>query len=557
MSDALTILRKTKLFVYIFLIVVVAPAYVYFNLPVISPWFMGLPLEIFFISLMITALEIQVLKGQKSGLFFTALGTAVIALLYIVIMSLAGLPMFRADKYHKLLGEVKEGKSFAQDLAPVAPDKIRIVDKDVAHRLGDKVLGEEPALGSQVYIGEFQIQKVRDQLYWVAPLEHSGFFKWMSNKKGTHGYIMVSSTNERDVKLVREVKGKPVQIKYQMGGWFGDYLPRHLYLKGFITEGMDDYTFEIDDEGHPYWVVTLFKHEVGFSGNNAVGIAVVDATSGEVKKYTAKTAPEWVDRIQPKNFIENQINSWGEYVHGYWNFSNRDKLQATEGISLVYGNDNRSYWYTGITSVGSDESTIGFMLVDTRTKEATLYRQPGATENAAMQSAMGKVQEKGYQSSFPIMYNINGIATYVMSLKDQAGLIKMVAMVSVQDYSIVGVGDNLKDALRSYKDAYNNSGNKNPIVHDAKLAQKAAGKVLRISEDVSGGNSYYYMIIDNQADKIFIGNSNISRKLPLTSVGDSISINFEERQGEEVEMLEFENYNIKTAVKPKEEKKDN
>ena len=170
---------------------------------------------------------------------------------------------------------------------------------------------------------------------------------------------------------------------------------------------------------------------------------------------------------------------------------------------------------------------------------------------------MGKVQEKGYQSSFPIMYNINGIATYVMSLKDQAGLIKMVAMVSVQDYSIVGVGDNLKDALRSYKDAYNNSGNKNPIVHDAKLAQKAAGKVLRISEDVSGGNSYYYMIIDNQADKIFIGNSNISRKLPLTSVGDSISINFEERQGEEVEMLEFENYNIKTAVKPKEEKKDN
>jgi hypothetical protein len=495
-----------------------------------------------------------VIKGQKKGAFITALLIMIISLIYIGVMSVAGMPMFRADKYHQLLGEVKEGKSFSEDVTPVAADKIRIVDKDVARRLGDKVLGEEPALGSQVYIGDFHIQKVKEDLFWVAPLEHSGFFKWLNNPNGTHGYIMVSATNERDVKLVREINGKPVKIKYQMEGWFSDYLPRHIYMKGYYNLGLTDYTFEIDDEGNPYWVVTLYKHEIGFSGNNAYAIVVVNASTGAVKKYTAKDAPTWIDRMQPKEIIESQINNWGEYVHGYWNFSNKDKLQASEGMSLVYGNDNRSYWYTGITSVGGDESTIGFMLVDTRTKEAKLYRQPGATEYAAMQSAQGKVQEKGYTSSFPIMYNINGIATYVMSLKDQAGLIKMIAMVSVQDYSIVGVGDNLRDALRAYKDAYSNSGNA-PVVHSKKAANQLRAKVKRISVDVSGGNSNYFILLENLEDKIYIGSSSISKKLPLTNAGDSVLLEFEPSSSSEIEIYGFDNLLLKAKDKIEKEGK--
>ena len=554
MNIQISTIRNLKLVIYLVLVFVIAPLYVYVNLPVISPWFIGLPLEVFFLSMVVVGLEVQVIKGQKKGAFITALLIMIISLIYIGVMSVAGMPMFRADKYHQLLGEVKEGKSFSEDVTPVAADKIRIVDKDVARRLGDKVLGEEPALGSQVYIGDFHIQKVKEDLFWVAPLEHSGFFKWLNNPNGTHGYIMVSATNERDVKLVREINGKPVKIKYQMEGWFSDYLPRHIYMNGFYNLGLTDYTFEIDDEGNPYWVVTLYKHEIGFSGNNAYAIVVVNASTGAVKKYTAKDAPTWIDRMQPKEIIESQINNWGEYVHGYWNFSNKDKLQASEGMSLVYGNDNRSYWYTGITSVGGDESTIGFMLVDTRTKEAKLYRQPGATENAAMQSAQGKVQEKGYTSSFPIMYNINGIATYVMSLKDQAGLIKMIAMVSVQDYSIVGVGDNLRDALRAYKEAYSNSGNA-PVVHSKKAANQLRAKVKRISVDVSGGNSNYFILLENLEDKIYIGSSSISKKLPLTNAGDSVLLEFEPSSSSEIEIYGFDNLLLKATDKIEKEGK--
>jgi hypothetical protein len=175
MSDALSLIKKAKIVIYALLILVVAPLYIYLSLPVISPWFIGLPLEIFFISIAIAAIELQVSRKKASALLGVAGLFAILSILYIGIMILSGLPMFRAAKYHKLLGEVKDGKSFSADVSPVSPDKIRIVDKDVAHRLGDKVIGEEPALGSQVHIGEFQIQKVKDQLFWIAPLEHSGF----------------------------------------------------------------------------------------------------------------------------------------------------------------------------------------------------------------------------------------------------------------------------------------------------------------------------------------------------------------------------------------------
>jgi len=146
-------------------------------------------------------------------------------------------------------------------MAPISMEKVRVVDQSLANILGDKVLGAQPALGSQVRLGEFNIQKVRNDLYWVAPLLHSGFFKWNQNKEGTNGYVMVNASNERDVKLVQEIGGKKVLIKYQPEGFFNDYLERHLYLSGFYNVGLTDYSFEIDDDGVPYWVVTKYQKD--------------------------------------------------------------------------------------------------------------------------------------------------------------------------------------------------------------------------------------------------------------------------------------------------------
>ena len=167
------------------------------------------------------------------------------------------------------------------------------------------------------------------------------------------------------------------------------------------------------------------------------------------------------------------------------------------------------------------------MLVDTRTKEAKLYKQPGSTEIASMTSSEGKVQEKGYEVTFPVMYNILGEPTYVSSLKDKAGLVKMVSFVNVEDYSILGLGETKEEALRNYREALSSKGNDIKIDDYDDSNIETQDEVLRISYDVKNGDTFYYMTLKNQGTKIFITNSNLSNEIPLTVVGDIVKISFQ------------------------------
>lgn len=459
---------------------------------------------------------------------------------YVTVLPLITSATFlHTSKYQKMIGEVKKGNEISKHIAPISMDKIRVVDQELAYLLGEKIIGSQPALGSQIQLGRFAIQKVNNELFWVAPLLHSGFFKWFNNQEGTPGYVMVSATNERDVRLVETINNKPLKIKYQPAAYFQSDIQRHVYFNGYASTGLEDFVFEIDESGNPYWVISTYQKEIGFSGKNATGVLVVDAQTGAIQQYAIADTPAWVDRIQPAIIVEEQLNDWGELINGYWNFSNRDKLQITEGLTLVYGKNDRSYWYTGLTSVGSDESAVGFVLVDTRTKETTFYKQSGATEYAAQQSAEGKVQEKGYRASLPIPYNINGIPTYVMTLKDDGGLVKMYAMVAINDYTIVGVGNSMRETLTAFKSAYNSSGNKiNPGTAAAKKSIKSV--ITRIQSDVKNGNSFYYFTIKDYP-RIFVGSTQVSGELPITVVGDSIEISFDIDEEKIIDVTRFDN----------------
>lgn len=519
-------------------------------LPVINYGFVGLPLLLLLLLLIAIVLfskievtsttrKLNMFSKTNKILFFLSFGL----LVYLVVVPLAtSLPMFRSSAYQKLIGKVENGEDLKNHIAPISLDKIRVVDEELAMLLGEKIIGSQPSLGSQAEIGEFTIQKVNDELYWVAPLLHTGFFKWYNNSEGTPGYVMVSATNERDVKLIQDINGKRLSIKYQPAAYFGSRIDRHVYFNGYATVGLEDFNFEIDDKGNPYWIVTKYKKRIGFAGNDATGVLTVDAQTGEIKEYDINNTPLWVDRIQPISFIEEQLNDWGEYVHGFWNFSNENKLQTTEGLTLVYGENHKSYWYTGLSSVGKEESTVGFVLVDTRTKETTYYKQSGATEYAAQSSAEGKVQEKGYHASLPIPYVINNIPTYVMTLKDDGGLVKMFAMVSINDYTIVGVGNTMRETLMAYKNVYNMADNGiNPESVTSKKSLKTI--VTRIENDVKNGNSFYYFTVKDYPN-IFVGSSQLSNELPVTAIGDSISISFDVDLEEVIDVSSFDNKNI-------------
>jgi hypothetical protein len=482
-----------------------------------------------------------VMNNKPSKIFFYI----IFGLLFymIAVPLITSSVLLRTSDYQTLIGKVKTGDKISNHIAPISIDEIRVVDESLAYLLGEKILGSQPALGSQVELGEFCIQKVKNDLYWVAPLLHSGFFKWLNNQEGTAGYVMVSATNERDVKLVQNIDGKDIKIKYQKNAFFQDDTKRHLYFNGHNDIGLTDFSFEIDDAGKPFWVVTKYTKKIGFAGNDATGVLVVDCQTGAIKEYEIANTPLWVDRIQPIAFIENQLNDWGEYVNGYWNFSNANKLKITEGLTLVYGQNHKSYWYTGLTSVGKDESAVGFVLVDTRTKEATFYKQGGATEFAAQSSAQGKVQEKGYNASLPIPYNINNIPTYVMTLKDNGGLVKMYAMVAISDYTIVGVGNTMRETLTSFKNVYNTNGSK-INVNSASAKKSLKSVVTRIQNDVKNGNSFYYFKVKDYPN-IFVGSSQISNQLPVTIVGDSINISFDIDLEQVIDVSTFDNINLK------------
>ncbi len=535
----------------ILLVIIITVAYFYLSLPVISYGFTGITF-LFIILAAILFFSFSKFTISSDGKSYKPLKVfwkipallIGIAIFYsLVLPFFTSSPMFRTQDYRNLIGKVADGDKLTNHIAPISMHEIRVVDENLAYLLGEKILGSQPALGSQAHLGEFFIQKVNGKLYWIAPLVHSGFFKWLNNTEGTTGYVMVSATNERDVKLVQEVNEKPIRLKYQHEAYFNSDMRRYLYFNGYSTTGLADFTFEIDEKGTPFWVATKYKKEIGFSGNNATGVVVLDAQTGDIKEYDIKNTPAWVDRIQPISFIKDQLNDWGEYVNGYWNFSNENKLQITEDLTLVYGKDNKSYWYTGITSVGKDESAVGFVLVDTRTKETTFYKQSGATEFAAQSSAQGKVQEKGFVASLPIPYNINNIPTYVMTLKDNGGLVKMYAMVSIADYTIVGTGNTMREALTAYKTAFNSSGNK--INVDSKSAKKVVESVVeRIQTDVKNGNSFYYFTVKNSPN-IFVGSSQISNQLPITNVGDMIKISFDEENEEIIDVSSFENLSLR------------
>jgi hypothetical protein len=484
---------------------------------------------------------------QQSIAKFKRIALFGIAMMAVGLLNSSILPfltsntLFFNQSYRSLIGNVPES-SFTADVEPINLSQIRIIDLETALKLADKKIGEVPALGSATRLGEMTLQKVQDKLFYVAPLEHRGFFQWLTNRsRGSKGFIMVSATNPQDVRLIQDVNGREMYLKYQTNGFLFDYLPRYLYFRGYVNIGVTDFSFEVDDDLNPYWVVTLYKNKIGYRGSDAVGAVLVNAQSGEITRYGINDVPAWVDRIQPEAFVFRQIRDWGEYINGFWNamFAKTGTLRPTgDHLNLIYGNDNNIYWYTGITSSGRDESTVGFILVNSRNKDAKWYKVAGATEDAAKKSAEGQVQEKAYRAGYPVLYNINGVATYIAPLKDKEGLLKLVSFISVENYNIVGVGPDIESALRAYQQ--NLVGKGNSFVPSNEIKQvNLQGKVTRFSHVVKSGESYFYFTIENDP-RIFIGTVNTSPKVPLIRLGDTVIIAVNDSKESPLNILKFE-----------------
>ena len=479
----------------------------------------------------------------------------VIVVLANVIGLVAGTPLFQANNAYQQLGEVEES-SFTDSIVPIDNTQIPTVDADLALKQAEKKLGEEPGLGSIVDVGEFTLQQVDGKLTFVAPLEHSGMWKYFDNKT-TLGYITVSATDPDDVQLVQELDGKEIKLRYLETACFGDKLLRHIRNSGYRTTGLTDMPFELDESGRPYWTVTTYENTAFWGLPEANGVLVCDAQTGECKLYSIDEAPDWIDKIQPEDFIDDQIDNYGDYVKGFWNsvFGKNGVINKTPGLLTVY-NNGECYYYTGMTSVGNDDATTGFLMVNTRTKEAKFFQMAGATEESAQASAEGKIQEKGYNATLPVPINVQGIPTYFMTLKDKSGLIKAYAMVNIENYSIVATGESIDQVQQAYIDAMLANGNDAVIGSDEAYSYSVEGTVTRISANISGGNTIYYMIINEDTTKLYVAASKLSAELPITREGDNVKISYIDDSNGTVNVSKFDNLDFTQEKSEEQQQKD-
>lgn len=478
--------------------------------------------------------------------------------LVIVAVMLVGMlvssVVFRAKDYAQIM-EVQEG-NFTEDIEQTDFSNVPVIDMAAVSVLGDRQMG---ALNEEGLVSQFDVYKAgynqinyQGRPVYVTTMQYADIIRWLTNQsEGLPGYVLVDGISQQ-AKVVMMPEGE--RIKYSQAEHFNRLLERHLRFQ-YPTYMFDTPSFEIDESGHPYWISARLDKTIGlFGGTDVIGIVITDAVTGESKEYTIEEVRNgqssdgeslaWIDRVYSPTLLNEQYNYYGRYQNGFFNtlFSKRDMRVTTENNGFLAINDD-VYMYTGVTSITSDESIIGFILINERTKEATFYPQVGAKESSAQLSAQGAVQQYSYYATFPLLLNVGGQPTYFMSLKDQSSIVQMYALVNVEQYSTVtATGDTIEEVTQNYLNLCRQNGIEiqdteisDEIGPDSGTAGEGGGEVQQpTTKQVTGvieqiktvvreGNTYYYIKLADS--EIYYSISVADHEQAVTfDVGDSVTL---------------------------------
>lgn len=542
-----------RVIISLLLTLVVAGAAYYFMLPALN--FKAIELYIYIGVILVAYIGIF---GVVSKAYFrpeymeyaknkVKIPIALILVLAVVvgIGYLTGATIFRAKDYAEII-DVKEG-NFAEEIAEIDFQSVPRLDKDSSNMIATRALGELSDYVSQFVVNEYYSTQInyKGTPVRVQSLDYGDVFKWLKNtKEGIPAYIIVDMTTQK-AETVRLEEG----MKYSPAEHFNEYLIRHVRFK-YPSLILGDPSFEIDETGRPYWIVPVLDKTIGlFGGTDVIGAVIVDSINGDTTlvstsldgttklstdKFVTDKEFQWLDQVYSATIVNEQYNYYGKYNNGFWNsIIGQENVKITsQGYNYLALNDD-VYMYTGVTSISSDQSIIGFVLINQRTKEANYYQVSGALENTAQTSAQGKVQQYGYRATFPILLNVSGEPTYFMALKDASELVKMYAMVNVKQSTVVGVGSSLAECTENYAAELQKNGvnvdvdvdsmgnedtNDTPKVETVDVK----GKAEEIRSVITGGETYFYIkLVDNATYyKVAVKDA---EKIVILNVGDEIT----------------------------------
>ncbi len=504
----------------------------YFNLPALNfhdeefYGFLGLLAVVYMISIFLLSgglhsdVELSGKEKLKQWLRFIRnrclpVGIAFVTVVLVVAVGqLLSMPIFRAAAYRDLL-TVQTG-DFATDVTQISFDKIPTLDRLSAEYLGDRQMGTLSDMVSQFEYSNDSTQiNYQGRPVRVAPIDYADLIKWLTNRgEGLPAYVIVDMVSQ-EASVVRLPEG----MKYSFSEPLNRNIIRHLRFQ-YPTMMFSEPQFEIDESGHPWWIAPRVVKTIGlFGGTDIKGAVLVDAVSGE-SEYMEEV-PTWVDTLYVPELIMQQYDYHGTYINGFINsiLGQRGVTVTTSGYNYIAMNDD-VYVYTGVTSANADQSNLGFLLCNMRTKETHFYEAPGATEEAAKLSAMGVVQDLGYVATFPLLLNVAGEPTYFIPLKDQTQLVKMYAMVNVAQYQIVATGTTVSACENSYIQMLTDKGVTQP---DELPQTRVTGTVAEIRTAVLDGSSVYFLRLDG-GDIFYAISASQNRDVVTVNVGDQVTI---------------------------------
>ena len=527
----------TRLFLVLWFLLMAASYWVF--LPALNPldtgfWFFVVEgLILAFVGIFIVALadsvgqqtkkpnvgrrDVSQTKGPYDQVLIRLGGTILLIVALLFGLGFFNSRIFRAKSYANVI-TVKEA-DFNKDFPETNISTLALLDRASAEKIGDTYLGTIDKVSQFGISDDYRQITIGEQPYRVSPLEYKNFWKWLSNRQeGISYYVKVNQTTGK-AELVRLAES----MKYSDSEYlFRDTL-RYLRFKYPFTI-FGDPSFEVDDEGNPYYVATVYKPKFMLTSKDPSGVILLNAATGETKEYDLEDIPEWVDRVFSANNVITRVDDYYTYQDGFWNtvFSQTGVKKTTDSYNYIsIGSD--IYLYTGITSATADSSNLGFILVNMRTREVTNYKLASATESAAMASAEGEVQEKKYKATAPTLAKLNDKAYYIVSLKDDAGLVKSYAVVDAEDYQQVTVNNDIETLISQFTDSDTSvlSGSAQAAGTDQE-AEVIKGVVDQLASQMISGSTVYYISSSDKIYKVKATEETIDQ-LPFLKVGDQFS----------------------------------
>lgn len=353
-------------------------------------------------------------------------------------------------------------------------------------------------------LGELQVQKIAGDVVYVAPLEFKGIWRWL--KAGaSEGYLKMSAT---------DVYEQPVPVKREMmyipSAYFFKDAARKIYFASARYKSMGVPQLEIDDNGKAYYVQTLYRPR-GISENpnyKKMKIAVLDTETGKVTLYDLKDVPKFIDApISPE--MASEMNSvYGKYEEGWLNSQLAKKgvkLATTNGtedeVTPIFNEKGEMLYFTDFTSPSnSDDSAIGYSYINARTGELTYYSKKNMMDSEGLLSLVNLVYpEKKLVGNMPLLYNIDGVPTWVVSMLDKNGIFKKIAYVNATDTDILAMEDTVDKALQVYRLKLGEK--RSNVTATSKVTEKEiSGQIVRLTSPIetSDGVIIKFVLDDNR-----------------------------------------------------------